>query len=975
MKIRKKMALGELPTRPMFLAVSAVSAVFLQITDRAMGAPDVWTANNGNWATAANWNGGAGPVPGNGDVADIPNLVGTTNRTITYNYTGSAVTLDTVDIGDIVSTQPVVGAVTLSMTANDTLSSENEIVGDYRNGEGVFNQSNGTNNVNTLLYVANSGTGLYSLSGTGTLSAENGEYIGDGGIGTLNQAGGTNTVLEPGGIEAVGYSSDGTYIQSGGLNNMGNPAGDLILGFNAGITGTYSLSGTGQIVNINEEVIGQSGDGSFIQTGGTNAIYNSFFELGQQSGSNGFYSLSTGSLIVTDGGAEFIGGFIPGLGNGTFIQSGGLHQVGEVGDEIGSSIGTGGNGLYSLSGTGAFTVAGQEIVGTTGTFIQSGGTNTISQALDLTGAYTLSGGQLMAGEEPSEDANYGEYIDGTFSQSGGTNTIVSSQSLHLGETSSTGIYLLSAGALSISGDQLVGDGGTGIFSLSATGSLAVSGTEYVGNSGNGTFTQTGGANTVGTTLSSTNLYVGYNTGSNGLFSLSGTGALQDYGIEVIGTAGSGTFIQTGGTNTVVSPTSAAFLSVASESGSTGLYSLGGTGSLQITNGEEDIGVNGSGTFTQSGGTNTIGSGWSLNIGYNPGSFGIYNLSGGSVVFNFFTSGVYVGGSSNGQGGQAALNVSGTGNLTLPGVLEIYPESAVIQTGGTISAGSTVNLGAIQVTGGTATLGPLTGAGSLIVGRSSGSSGTVTASGLNQFSVNVNSTGLLKINGGSANSVDILTINGNGKLDLTNHHLFIDYNDGNGVDPIATISGYLASGYAGGAWNGPGIDSSSAALPANSHYGLGYADGADGIVAGLTSGQVEVMYTLYGDANLDGVVNGSDFTILAGSLGKAVSGWDKADFNYDGVVNATDFTLLAGNLGKSASGAAVEIPASDYAAIDAFAAANGLMADVPEPASAGLLLAAGFGFMARRRRSASSTVPQRCSSRQTNLPGAIVEIVA
>ncbi len=190
----------------------------------------------------------------------------------------------------------------------------------------------------------------------------------------------------------------------------------------------------------------------------------------------------------------------------------------------------------------------------------------------------------------------------------------------------------------------------------------------------------------------------------------------------------------------------------------------------------------------------------------------------------------------------------------------------------------------------------------------------------------------------------MTVNTGSTLDIINNHLLIDY--GTSADPISTIKGYLKSGYAGGAWNGVGIDSSAAQV--NAGFAVGYADGADGIATGITSGQIEVKYTRYGDANLDGVVNGDDFAILIGHLNKIAPGWDDGDFNYDGVVNGDDFALLVNNLGRQANGADVALPATDLAAINAFAAANGLAA-VPEPASLSLLSAGAFSLLARRRK--------------------------
>ena len=194
------------------------------------------------------------------------------------------------------------------------------------------------------------------------------------------------------------------------------------------------------------------------------------------------------------------------------------------------------------------------------------------------------------------------------------------------------------------------------------------------------------------------------------------------------------------------------------------------------------------------------------------------------------------------------------------------------------------------------------------------------------------------------TVSSLNINPGGSLDLADNEMLINF--GADADPISTIASYLANGYNGGAWNGPGIVSTTAQIPTNGLlYGLGYADGKDGVVSGLTSGQIEIKYTLLGDANLDGLVNGSDFNILAANFNQSVTGWDQGDFNYDGLVNASDFNELAANFNEAVSGAAT---AGDVAALDAFAAANGLLADVPEPAPLGLLAMGAAGLLTCRR---------------------------
>ncbi|HEY1921366.1 MAG TPA: dockerin type I domain-containing protein, partial [Tepidisphaeraceae bacterium] len=190
------------------------------------------------------------------------------------------------------------------------------------------------------------------------------------------------------------------------------------------------------------------------------------------------------------------------------------------------------------------------------------------------------------------------------------------------------------------------------------------------------------------------------------------------------------------------------------------------------------------------------------------------------------------------------------------------------------------------------------------------------------------------------NITSFAIAGTGTLDINNNHILINY--GSAADPIASIAAWIASGYANGAWTGPGIMSTAAQT--NSNYGIGYADAADpGNPAGLASGQIEIMYTLLGDANLDDKVNGTDFAILAANFNQSVTGWDQGDFNYDNKANGIDFTELAANFNQGASQSA------DEAALNAFAAANNLPTNVPEPATAAIVAMLGIGILSRRTR--------------------------
>jgi hypothetical protein len=920
----------------------------------------------------------------------------------TYNQTGGNVTAATLYIAYSAasgSLAAATGVYSLSGSSLTTLSGNLGYVGYL--GSGTFTQSGGSatfsgadSNSNSLSVGDQAtGNGTYILS-AGTLTTSANLSVGTNGAGTFMQSGGTNLAGASGYSVVVGYEGGGSgmYIQSGGSMTTGT----LYIAYSAASAGVYSLSGSATL-SADLGYVGSGGNGTFTQSGGSATFTkdDSNFDslsLGNDAGSKGIYTLSAGSLgFDVD---ESIGT----SGAGTFIQSGGTNS----GNTINVGYLFGGSGSYLLS-NGLVSAKSENIggnAGSTGTFTQSGGTNSVSTELALgpvggSGSYLLSNGSVSA-----ESENIGGDLAGstdTFTQSGGTNSVSAQLALGsiaggsgsyslsnglllapvdlIGQTGS-GVFVQSGGTNSASTNIGVGDdagsdgtyiqsGGsvtTGLLDLghsAAKGSLAasaglysLSGSSlttlsarytYVGEYGSGTFTQSGGSATfTSETGDLDGLSLGVYTGSNGTYLLSG-GTLQVTYSESIGSGSTGTFIQSGGINTTEY-----FLVVGDNAGGRGVYSLSNGSVVAGLDTYEPEVVGGSdgsnGTFIQSGGTNTGEAGFAL--GYYAGSSGTYNLSGGTLNMAVTPS---LGQEYVGYGGAGTVVQSGGVNNALQIYLGYQAGSTGTYqlSGGTVTADQTDNNGTFTQTGGTASLGAVTGTGEISVGNVLGSSATMTVSSIMQDAVTILSTGGLTITANSAatNTLNALTIDGNGTLNLTNNALYINY--GSSPDPTTSIRAYLVSGYNGGHWNGPGISSFSAA--ANDNYAVGYADGADGVVSGLSSGQIEIKYTLYGDTNLDGTVNSIDFGNMAANFGKSGKVWDQGDFDYNGTVNSIDFGLLAGNFGKSASGAAVALPSSDWAALDAFAAANGLTADVPEPGSAALALMTGMGFLARRHR--------------------------
>jgi fibronectin-binding autotransporter adhesin len=839
--------------------------------------------------------------------------------------------------------------------------------------------STDTATINSIL----AGSTSLKLSGGGTLILNNDNTY----TGATNVNAGT---LEVGAASAI-YPSGVLTVSSGAAFLIDIPSGPSTVTFNTSVSnsGSFTIdSGDSFVSNTSGSVFTQSA-GTLTVTGTLNTGGQGFnYSGGTVVGTVQIGSNSTVPTLSFASGVGNSGAFVIGGEGATF--GGAVPRVIQTNQSM-TLAPTAATGTLSVSANisnqGSLTLSGTS----TATATLAMGTDTLTNTGTLTTAANLTPSTVT------------DVITAAINNSTGTVNINASATVNSFSVINSSAFTIASGVtLNYPGPGTAASAFTqSAGSLTIDGSLVLGIANFNDNGGTVTGTVTMGA----AAFTGPTLTFGAGAGNSGAFVFTGQGGF-DVGSVPTGvtltlepTATSGNlslpsgFVNNGTMNLIGSTTSTATFTGNSTLTNSGILTTSNTGTPSTVNqiivkvlnntSTGTVNVNASltvgGTVTNNG-TIDIASNQTLNMTSGP----TFNQNGGQI--NVSAGGIL-------DLSNAALTLNG-GTITLAagassqGVLRLgTTQFTGSTTTGTIASG-TVGMGQspgyVDLAGTTSTLAigsgtqpaqviisaPITDGGIVKSGA-----GTLELSGANTYALGTTVTagkllveptspttsalpnGPLSISGGTVQLVDNVTagtalaasnvqltslsITGTGTLDIGNNRIIIDYTTGN--DPIASIESWISNGYYG--VSGPAIISSDITTDDSASglsYGIGYADGADNEVAGLPSGEIEIMYTLLGDANLDGTVNSEDFSPFSHNLGQSGQVWDDGDFNYDGTVNSEDFSSFSHNLGQTAS-----LAASTAGVLET---ANGIsLANVPEPGCAVLSLIAAVGLLQPRFR--------------------------
>jgi autotransporter-associated beta strand protein/T5SS/PEP-CTERM-associated repeat protein len=263
------------------------------------------------------------------------------NGTVNVNTTGTLAIPGELQLG----TNQSVGV--LNLDAGSVTTGDWTEVGNGAGSSGTLRISGGSltkNGGGQMIVGANGATGLMTQTG-GSVNVNNDIWIANNGgsVGTVNISAGSIT---NGGWTIIGRSSgNGTVNMTGGSWTK-NGGGPFVVAEGNGSVGVLTQSAGDISAGGGEFWVGQAGgaSGTYNLSGGTLAT-NSWVAVGREGGT-GVVNMSGGTWTKAVNGALIIGA----SGPGTFVQTGGTVNV-QAGD---TWMGENNTATYTLSGTGEY---------------------------------------------------------------------------------------------------------------------------------------------------------------------------------------------------------------------------------------------------------------------------------------------------------------------------------------------------------------------------------------------------------------------------------------------------------------------------------------------------------------------------------------------------------------------------------------------------------------------------------------------
>jgi autotransporter-associated beta strand protein len=673
-------------------------------------------------------------------------------------------------------------------------------------------------------------------------------------------------------IEGLGGSDTITVDYSGG-NPV--PAAGLVVDGGTGTSDVVSVVGT-----TSTDAVTLASGGSVTVNGGQFG-YTNFEEMDLSMGggidtltASGNASVSTSALVLTVGGGGSLtmsaGSTLPNFTdltvNGATFDLGGTSQTVDAFNGNAS-------GVVQDTGSAATFTVGQNNSGGTFAGVLRNGTGTLSFTKSGSGSLTLSGNNsytgvtnINGGEIASGNAASLATLAGQIQFNGGTFHVTANMAapvtaIHF-TTSFTGATGSSTGTFNIDAGVTLTIG-----TLGGPGILRTNG----GGAHGGDFTKTGAG-----TL---DILAGNGQQDNIFHLAQGTLVLEvataagggDSGVEIDASNGTTLVLKQDASTNFLTPLN--------------VVDAGGTVNVTIDRQSSGAGVTHQLNTVSSAGAFTLNVTAGANVATGTAGFTLGTLTlGGNGTINVGMSALMT--VTGVVSGGFTLTKSGSGGLTLNAVNTYSGDTTVNGGTMTIASGGSIASANITVAGGAA----------LNVNGSVPSSVAITDSGTVNFAGNVGTAAFTRsiatLNvqpGGLAavlpsqfpmqpavlNVTSLTLTNATSKLDLTNNELRVTAAE-------SIIRGDIAG-----------------------HEMFTSASG--GVVGDidLGNGQTEARYTLVGDTNLDGTVNVTDLSNMAGNFGKTSGGtWASGDMDYNNTVNVADLSDLASNFGSSlASGLA------------------------------------------------------------------------